>query len=125
MTFGESVSTCFSKYATFTGRASRSEYWWWALFTFLIDVAASVVGAAAFGFGVGHDAFSTVVSWAFFLPSLAVLMRRLHDTGKCGWWWLISLIPLAGIIALIIMLVQPSEPTPNKYGVPPMDTVTE
>lgn len=69
MTFGESISTCFSKYADFTGRASRAEYWWWVLFTVLVAIATGIVS----------DKLSPLFSLATLLPSLAVGARRLHD----------------------------------------------
>ncbi|MCY3877745.1 MAG: DUF805 domain-containing protein [Rhodobacteraceae bacterium] len=99
MTFTESVSVCLiKKYAIFTGRATRSEYWWFFLFTAL----ANSVAGALFG------ELASIVSLALLLPGLAAACRRLHDAGRSGWWLLLILIPFVGWIALIIMLVQPS-----------------
>ena len=104
MTFFESIQTCFRKYATFDGIASRSEYWWFALFCFL---ASSFLGL-----------FSHTLSGAFsiltLLPQLAVGARRLHETDRSGWWQLLWLVPLVGWIVLIVFLVQ--EPRANRYG---------
>ncbi|MGH8869690.1 MAG: DUF805 domain-containing protein [Actinomycetes bacterium] len=120
MSFTEAVRTALSQYATFTGRARRSEYWWFVLFTVLVNIATSIIDAVlgsgtASGFGV----VSTLASLALLLPSLAVLVRRLHDTGRSGWWVLIGLVPLAGAIVLIVFAVQDSQPAPNQYGPPP------
>ncbi len=104
MTFGESIQTCFSKYADFTGRASRSEYWWWFLFVFLATMAASVV----------NDRISALFSIAVLLPGLAVGTRRLHDIDKSGWFQLLFLIPLIGWIILIYWAAQEGK-EPNRF----------
>lgn len=104
MTFGESIQTCFSKYADFTGRASRSEYWWWFLFVFLATMAASVV----------NDKISALFSIAVLLPGLAVGTRRLHDIDKSGWFQLLFLIPLIGWIILIYWATQEGK-EPNRF----------
>jgi uncharacterized membrane protein YhaH (DUF805 family) len=110
MTFGEAISDGFSKYATFSGRSSRSAYWWWILFYVLIVIGASIIDAAA-----KTPALAVVVWLAFIIPNLAVLVRRLHDTDHSGWWVLIGLIPLIGAIVLIVFACIDSGP-PNKYG---------
>lgn len=105
MTFGEAIKTCFSKYATFEGRASRSEYWWWFLFTFLASAATGIVS----------DKLSALFSLAVLLPSLAVGVRRLHDTDRSGWFLLLSLIPIVGWIILFVWAVQESK-EPNRFS---------
>lgn len=105
MTFGESISTCFSKYATFDGRASRSEYWWWFLFTFLGSAAAGIVNETA----------SALFSLAVLLPSVAVGVRRLHDTDRSGWFLLLWVIPLIGWIILVVWAVQEGK-EPNRFS---------
>lgn len=110
MTFGEAISDGFSKFATFSGRSSRSAYWWWILFYVLIFFAASILDAAA-----KTPAFAVLVWLGFFIPNLAVLVRRLHDTDRSGWWVLIGLIPFIGAIVLIVFACIDSGP-PNKYG---------
>ena len=105
MTFGESISTCFSKYATFDGRAPRSEYWWFVLFTFLASVATGMVS----------QMLSGLFSLAVLLPSLAVGVRRLHDIDKSGWFLLLGLIPIVGWIILIVWAAQEGK-EPNRFS---------
>jgi uncharacterized membrane protein YhaH (DUF805 family) len=105
MTFGKSITTCFSKYADFNGRASRSEFWWWALFVFLVSVAASFFS----------QMLSGIFSLATLLPYLAVGARRLHDTNRSGWFQLLSLIPLIGWIILLVFFIQEGK-EPNRFG---------
>lgn len=113
LSFGEAVSRAFQNYCNFSGRSSRSEYWWWVLFTFIVGV----VIAFAFCWSQTAENFASgVTSIFFFLPSFGLLFRRLHDTGRSGWWWLLSLIPVIGTIILIVWLCQDSQPGDNKYG---------
>ena len=97
MNFGQAISTCFSNYATFSGRASRPEFWWFFLFQILVSIAASMLG----------DVVAGLVSLAVLLPALAVGARRLHDIGKSGWWQLIMLTVI-GLLLLIYWWVQPA-----------------
>jgi hypothetical protein len=100
MTFQESVKICFAKYADFTGRAPRSEYWWFFLFIILASLAASVISPK----------LSALFTLATLLPSIAAATRRLHDTNRTGWWQLIVLVPLIGAIVLLVFLAQESSP---------------
>lgn len=105
------------KYATFSGRASRSEFWWFYLFTVLLGWGATAVGAlSAPGTGAG-EILSLIVSLALFLPTLAVGCRRLHDIGRSGWWQLLVLT-LIGVILLIIWWATDTKREDNKYGSP-------
>lgn len=99
MTFEQSIRTCISKYADFEGRASRSEYWWFALLVFVLSYIPFV---------------GIIVSFAALLPSLAVGVRRLHDTGRCGWW---ILVPIANLV----FLATEGAHFPNEYGPVPQD----
>jgi uncharacterized membrane protein YhaH (DUF805 family) len=107
MTFIESIQTCFQKYASFEGTARRPEYWWFFLF---LVVASMILGQVS-------TTLSIVFSLGTLLPSIAVATRRLHDTDRSGWWQLISLVPIVGIIVLIVFLAQDSRP--NRYGIAP------
>lgn len=116
MTFQESVSTVLSKYKDFTGRASRSEFWWFALFTMIVNFVASLLDQAIIGIGL----LDTLAALALLLPSLAVGARRLHDIDKSGWFMLLALIPVVGWIVLIYFNVQPSQQATNQFGAPPV-----
>ena len=95
------------KYAVFTGRASRTEYWMYFLVNIIIGLVLSIAGL---------DIILWIYTLAVFLPGLGVAIRRLHDTGRSGWWLLIGLIPFIGVVVLIIFMVMDSEPGQNKYG---------
>ena len=104
------------KYAVFNGRARRKEYWMFCLFNVII---AFIVG---FVEGLAHDGpgvLSALYSLLVFLPSIGVSIRRLHDTGRSGWWLLLGLIPLLGFIVLLIFMLQNSNPADNDYGANP------
>ena len=97
MNFGQAISTCLSNYATFAGRASRPEFWWFFLFQVLAQIAASMVG----------QTMSGLVVLGLLLPALAVGTRRLHDIGRSGWWQLLMLTGI-GYLVLLYWWVQPT-----------------
>lgn len=99
-------------YAKFTGRARRTEFWMFALINLLISLGLAVVGVIAGGRGVLQGLYALAV----LIPSLAVSVRRLHDTNRSGWWMLIGLIPLIGAIVLLVFAVQDSQVGDNQYG---------
>ncbi len=109
--FGEAVRLFFKNYAVFNGRASRSEFWWVILFTWLIDVAingiARTTGDSA---SMALSAVSGLWSLAILVPSLAITWRRLHDTGRAGGWWFLIFLPVVGWIILIVFLAGASNP---------------
>lgn len=114
-----------SNYATFSGRATRYEFWWWVLAVLLTLLVCGLIDALLLapllGFEVGEDAaqpLSSVVSLGLLIPNIAVAMRRLHDMGRAGWWLLIGLVPIVGALVLLYFYVQPSEPGDNQYGPP-------
>ena len=125
MSLSQAVSSVLlNKYATFSGRARRSEYWWWYLFITIIGIVASIIDRAA-GFTysdltVGGGWIATITGIVFFIPTLAVSIRRLHDTSKSGWWILIGLIPLIGWLILLWFYVTDSD-ADNQYGPYPKD----
>lgn len=124
MSFGASVKTCFSKYATFKGRARRSEYWWFCLLNFIAGIVTVVLdyqmGTINIELGIG--ALSGLYSLIVFLPGLAVSVRRLHDTGHSGWNYLLTFIPIIGSLFLLYFFVCDSAPEENRYGKSPKYT---
>ena len=103
-------------YVGFSGRARRREYWLFILANFIVSLVISFIGAA-----IKLPILSTIYALAIFLPSLAVLIRRLHDIGKAGVWFLIFLIPCVGGIWLIVLLCQDSMPGTNEFGANPKE----
>ena len=112
----EAVSTCFSKYVDFQGRASRPEYWWWTLFVIIVYVVLVGLGAAL------QSSIFSIIALLFWLgvllPALAVTVRRLHDTDHSGWWIFIELVPIVGPFWLLYFLVIGGTPGPNRFGGP-------
>jgi uncharacterized membrane protein YhaH (DUF805 family) len=115
MSFTEAIQSCFSNYANFNGRARRSEYWYFILFSFIVNVILVLLGRASNVFSY----LGSIVTLAMFIPNLAVSIRRLHDIGKSGWYYLISFIPLVGTIIMIVWFCQDSVPGTNMYGMNP------
>lgn len=113
MSFTQAIQSGFQNYANFEGRSSRSAYWYWALFAFLLGLIPSM-------FDVLPLPLQTLLSLALLLPGLAVGARRLHDINKSGWNLLWGFIPLLGVIYLIYLFVQPSDAGSNQYGDGPM-----
>lgn len=142
MTFLAAIRNGYAKYATFSGRARRSEFWWWTLFEY---VTRGILGAIysmvmlsmlapAMVDGISDDAAVTIVMGAIFnpayfvllawslsilLPTIAVGVRRLHDTGRSGWFYLLFFIPAVGTILMIVFTVQESEAKKNAWGAAP------
>lgn len=124
MTFTEAVKTCFSKYATIRGRAARPEYWWWILFVLLVSLVTQTIDATVIAPALGIPAFgedgeqplSMLVSLVLLVPGLAVSVRRLHDIDRSGWWMLIVLIPIIGLLVMLYWAVQPGTDGANRFG---------
>lgn len=132
MTFSESIKTCFAKFTTWQGRATRSEYWYFVLYGILAQIAAAVVDnvlgttfsmpdpltgeSVSMGYGYAY----ILVALVNFLPNLAALVRRLHDTDRSGWWYWIALVPIIGIIVLIVWLASRGTAGANRYGGDPL-----
>lgn len=115
MGFWDAIQTCFQKYAEFKGRASRPEYWWFFLSWMIVYLAGAVLSRA-----IRPLVFLLVIAGlAYIIPLIAAAVRRLHDTGRSGWWYFIVLIPFVGGIILIVLLAGEGEPGPNLYGPPP------
>jgi uncharacterized membrane protein YhaH (DUF805 family) len=114
MNIGKAAKICFTKYAKFAGRASRSEYWNFVLFNFMVSIAISVF------FG-DQDAVN-LYTLAIFIPSIAAGTRRLHDTGRSGWYQLLCLIPLVGIFIVIFFLAKKCDQEKNRFGPNPLES---
>jgi uncharacterized membrane protein YhaH (DUF805 family) len=143
MTFLGAIRSVFTKYATFTGRSSRSEFWWWILFEWLtrsflgfiytMTMLAIIVpksealkdqaGASmqALLGAIFNPMYFVLLAWslALLLPSLAVTVRRFHDIGRSGWFVLLTFIPVVGTILMILFLVEESDSGANAWGEPP------
>ncbi|MEW7009775.1 DUF805 domain-containing protein [Lentilitoribacter sp. EG35] len=117
MDFATAVQVCFKKYTDFTGRAQRSEYWYFFLFSFLLQLLVDIVTGSEFASGI--------VSLGLLLPSLAVGARRLHDTNRSGWWLLLGLIPVLGWIVLLVFLVKEGDKGDNDFGYDPLDRTVD
>ena len=105
MNFGQAISTCLSNYATFSGRASRSEFWWFSLFQILVLAAAATISEMLY----------VLAGLGLLLPILAVGTRRLHDIGRTGWWQLLALTGI-GYLVLLYWWVQPTADDVSSYG---------
>lgn len=124
----EAYRTCIKKYATFRGRARRSEYWMFTLCNVLISLV--IYGLSYFAQSqrsealiMGVSIVSILYSLFILLPGLAAVVRRLHDTGHSGWYYFIGLIPIIGFIILLVALCKDSTPGINEYGLNPKDTM--
>jgi uncharacterized membrane protein YhaH (DUF805 family) len=122
MTFTRAVKTCFSNYVGFTGRAPRSEFWWWMLFALLGYVVFGFIDAlmAVALADTGLSPLLSIFNLATLLPSLAVAARRFHDMDRSGWWQLIVFIPIVGIIVMLIWLAFRGTEGPNRFGPDPL-----
>jgi uncharacterized membrane protein YhaH (DUF805 family) len=118
MNMGQAIATCMGKYATFSGRASRSEFWWFYLFTVLISWGAAVAGSAMAEPDLPMQTIlPNVVALAFIVPQWAVGARRLHDIGRSGWWQLIA-ITLIGVFLLIYWYARNGQDGTNRFDPP-------
>jgi uncharacterized membrane protein YhaH (DUF805 family) len=133
MDFTAAVSSVYRNYATFSGRARRSEFWWFFLFSIIASIGIGIV-ESALGLGQGstssgdggieaaYNGGILSILWAIgnFIPALAVAVRRLHDTDRSGWWYLIIFVPLIGIILLIVWWATKGTDGPNRFGEDPI-----
>ena len=121
MTFSQAVASCFSKYATFSGRARRAEYWWWCLFQSIGWAGAGIADALIFDIEGGNlihaleTPIETIFLMATCLPGLAVSVRRLHDINRSGWWLLIAFTGI-GLLLLLYWAVLPSKDEGNRFS---------
>jgi uncharacterized membrane protein YhaH (DUF805 family) len=121
-----SIQRVLGKYATFSGRASRPEFWYWILSVFIFIFILGLIDGAVIAPLLGFERFEPnagtplglIATLALIIPNLAVGARRLHDTGRSGWWQLIGLVPMIGLLVLMYFFVQPSDEATNDYGEP-------
>ena len=128
MNFGEAVKAFWSNYATFKGRSRRSEYWFIQLFLVLTNLAVAAIDLALMNGDIdrfiangGGGIVGLIWILVTIVPALAVLVRRLHDTGKSGWWALIGFAPIVGGIVLLVFTVLNSDAGENKFGLSPKE----
>lgn len=128
MDFGTALKAFWSNYSNFKGRSRRSEYWFIQLFLVITNVVVAVVDLALMNWDVdrfiangGGGIVGLIWILATIVPAIAVLIRRLHDTNRSGWWVLIGLIPLVGAIVLLVFTVEDSNKGDNKYGASPKE----
>ena len=120
MNFQQAVQSGFSNYAKFRGRAARSEFWWFQLFIVLGGIVAAVLDLLANSNVLGGEPLAMLFYLATIIPGLAVSVRRLHDTDSSGWWLLLGLIPLIGMIVLIVWWCLQGSKGYNRFGVDPL-----
>lgn len=118
MGFTEAIASGFSNYVNFSGRAVRSEFWYWVLFVVLASIVAGVIDRILFS-GGGVSPISGLLGLALFLPGLAVSIRRLHDLDRTGWWYLL-VFTIIGAIVLLIWYCMRGTTGPNRFGADPL-----
>ena len=118
MGFGQAIAAGFGNYFNFSGRASRSEYWYLMLFLLIIGFVTAILDIILFA-AENIGPLNILFSLATIVPSLSVSVRRLHDIGRSGWWLLLALIPIVGWIIMIYWACQPTMSQQNQYGPPP------
>lgn len=115
--FVEAIKKGFKGYVVWNARSTRSEYWWWTLFAFIVAVVSSLIDSALFGSEMGgFGLLGTITSLVLFLPGLSVFIRRLHDTDRTGWWFWIVFIPIVGFIVLLVFMLLPSKMGPTRWN---------
>jgi uncharacterized membrane protein YhaH (DUF805 family) len=118
MNFTQAISSGFSNYVNFAGRAIRSEYWYWVLFVLIATIVTSIIDLV-----LGITLFEPIFSLAVLLPSIAVGVRRLHDLDRSGWWLLLGFIPLIGAIVLIVWFCGRGTPGATRFGPDPLGVI--
>jgi uncharacterized membrane protein YhaH (DUF805 family) len=119
MNFVQAIKSGFSHYVIFSGRACRSEYWFWVLFAALVGAVTAALDAVIFGYHAGVSPFNGISGLILFLPGLAVAARRLHDTDRTAWWLLLVLTGI-GAILLVVWFCFKGTSGPNRFGPDPL-----
>jgi len=112
-------------YAVFSGRARRKELWYFFLFNIIVSAVLGIIDGTTGSFGIegGGGLLTAVYALAVFIPGMAVAVRRLHDTGRSGWWGLLALIPIIGPVILVVFFMLDGKPESNQYGENPKATI--
>ena len=118
MSFGQAISSGFKNYAVVQGRSTRSAFWFFYLFVVIVGFAITLIEGLLLdnSFAGGFGIISTIWFIVIFIPTVSVVVRRLHDTNRSGWWWWIQLVPFVGFIVILVFMVSASSPGENKYG---------
>lgn len=117
MTFPEAIKTVLiERYLDFNGRARRPEYWWFFLFAVIVNVVTQAISGGSMLLSL----IGLIITLGLLIPGIAVAIRRLHDTGRSGWWLLLAFVPVLGFLGLIYFYVQPTDPETNAWGPPPV-----
>jgi uncharacterized membrane protein YhaH (DUF805 family) len=119
MNFADAVKSGFQNYVTFSSRAARSQYWYWALFCILVGIGSVVIDAALFPRSYMRPV-NAIAELVLFLPTLALSIRRLHDLDRSGWWFLLIFIPLIGGIWLLVWFCMRGTRGTNRFGPDPL-----
>ena len=129
MDFQTALRSFWKRYRDFRGRSRRSEYWFIQLFLVVTNIAVAIIDLALMGWDVdrfiangGGGIVGLIWILVTIVPALAVLVRRLHDTGKSGWWALVGFLPLVGAVVLLVFTVTDSSPGENKFGISPKES---
>jgi uncharacterized membrane protein YhaH (DUF805 family) len=117
MSFTQSARSAFANYATFSGRASRSAFWWFQLFHILTIPVPLFIDLAWFS---GFPVFQAITELPLVVPAISLSVRRLHDIDRSGWWLLLALVPILGWIPLLYFNIQPSQKSSNRFGSSPV-----
>lgn len=121
MQIGQAISSGFQRYVDFSGRSSRSQYWWWALFYLIVNTLTQVLDSSALAESAGPaSVLLLILSLGLLLPTLAVAVRRLHDLDRTGWWILISFVPIVGTIVLLVWFCTKGTDGSNRFGADPL-----
>lgn len=120
MGFQDAVRSVFGKYVTISGRAPRSEYWWWFLFVVLGQIVFGIFDSILFGRGPNPGILTSLFGLAILLPSICVAGRRLHDRDMSAWWLLLGLVPLIGFLVLLYFYATKGTDGPNRFGPDPL-----
>ena len=115
MNFVSAIKSGFNGYVDFSGRSSRSEVWWWILFSTIANLVAAILDGAG-----GSGLFAIIITLGLLLPGIALQVRRMHDLDKSGWWLLILLIPLIGIIFALVWFCSKGTEGDNRFGSDPL-----